>query len=92
MRAQLNKFGLIVVSIAMGFMLSMTYSAVADKSTDKDAKAQAQLPLDELRAFAEVFGKIKTDYVEPVDDKKLISEAIKGMVSGLDPAFGLSGC
>ncbi|BCM24093.1 S41 family peptidase [Methyloradius palustris] len=85
MRAQLNKFGLIVVSIAMGFMLSLTYSAIADKSTDKDAKSQPQLPLDELRTFAEVFGKIKTDYVEPVDDKKLITEAIKGMVSGLDP-------
>jgi carboxyl-terminal processing protease len=38
-----------------------------------------------LRAFTEVFGRIKNDYVEPVDDKKLISEAINGMLSGLDP-------
>lgn len=35
-----------------------------------------QFPLEDLRAFADIFGKIKSDYVEPVEDKKLISEAI----------------
>ena len=39
----------------------------------------------ELRSFAEVFGAIKSNYVEPVEDKKLISEAINGMLTGLDP-------
>jgi carboxyl-terminal processing protease len=34
-----------------------------------------------------VFGAIKTNYVEPVEDKKLITEAINGMLTGLDPAF-----
>lgn len=43
------------------------------------------LPLQELQQFAAVYGLIKSDYVEPVDDKKLISDAISGMVSGLDP-------
>ena len=43
------------------------------------------LPLEELQQLAAVFGMIKTDYVEPVDEKKLISDAISGMVSGLDP-------
>ena len=43
------------------------------------------LPVDELRAFAEVFGAIKANYVEPVEDKKLITEAISGMLTGLDP-------
>ena len=45
----------------------------------------APLPLEELQQLAAVFGMVKTDYVEPVDEKKLISEAISGMVSSLDP-------
>ncbi|MBK9345011.1 MAG: S41 family peptidase [Burkholderiales bacterium] len=43
------------------------------------------LPLEELQQLAAVFGMVKTDYVEPVDEKKLITEAIAGMVSSLDP-------
>jgi carboxyl-terminal processing protease len=45
----------------------------------------AELPLKELRIFAEVLGRIKTDYVEPVDDEALIESAIRGMLAGLDP-------
>jgi carboxyl-terminal processing protease len=48
-------------------------------------KAEEGLPLNELRIFAEVFGRIKEDYVEPVDDRKLLKSAIQGMLSGLDP-------
>jgi carboxyl-terminal processing protease len=48
-------------------------------------RALAPLPLEELQQLAAVFGMIKTDYVEPVDEKKLISEAISGMVASLDP-------
>ncbi len=43
------------------------------------------LPLKELRVFAEVFGRIKSAYVEPVDDRELLSSAIRGMLGGLDP-------
>lgn len=45
----------------------------------------APLPLEELQQLAAVFGMIKSNYVEPVDEKKLITEAISGMVSSLDP-------
>jgi len=79
MRTKFEKIGLITLGAILGVMLSLHYPAIADK------EAKTQLPLDELRAFAEVFGKIKSDYVEPVEDKKLINEAIKGMLSGLDP-------
>jgi carboxyl-terminal processing protease len=79
MRGKMQKFGLIAMGALLGVMLSLNYSAVADK------KADSTLPVEELRAFAEVFGKIKSDYVEPVEDKKLINEAINGMLSGLDP-------
>jgi len=74
-----KKIGLVGSGLVLGFMLSVTYSALAEKV------AAPQLPLEDLRAFAEVFGRIKTDYVEPVEDKKLISEAISGMLTGLDP-------
>ncbi|HSH54088.1 MAG TPA: S41 family peptidase [Methylotenera sp.] len=73
------KIGLVGVGLVLGLMLSLTYSAVAEKMVKQ------QLPIEDLRAFAEVFGKVKSDYVEPVEDKKLISEAISGMLTGLDP-------
>lgn len=44
-----------------------------------------KLPLEELRMFAEVFGRIKSAYVEPVSDEQLLEDAIRGMVAGLDP-------
>lgn len=62
-----------------GAVLTLNYSALANK------ESQAPLPVEELRAFTDVFARIKSDYVEPVDDKKLITEAINGMLSGLDP-------
>ena len=49
------------------------------------ANIKAPLPLDELRTFAEVMDRIKAAYVEPVDDKTLLENAIKGMLSNLDP-------
>lgn len=48
-------------------------------------EAAEPLPLEQLRAFADIFGRIKANYVEPVEDKKLLENAIRGMVSGLDP-------
>ncbi len=47
--------------------------------------AMAPLPLEELQQLAAVFGMVKSDYVEPVDEKKLINDAITGMVASLDP-------
>jgi carboxyl-terminal processing protease len=61
-------------------MLSLNFSAVAEKEG-----ARAPLPVEELRSFAEVFGAIKSNYVEPVEDKKLIAGAINGMLADLDP-------
>lgn len=46
---------------------------------------EGKLPLDELRTFADVFNQIKQSYVEEVDDKTLLENAIRGMLSGLDP-------
>lgn len=47
--------------------------------------AAESLPLDDLRKFTDIFGKIKNDYVEEIDDATLLKYAIRGMLSGLDP-------
>ena len=82
MRNKMQQFGLILVGAVAGVMLSLNFSAVANKDTKEVLRP---LPVEELRAFTEVFGRIKSDYVEPVEDKKLINEAISGMLTGLDP-------
>ncbi|HEX6828139.1 MAG TPA: S41 family peptidase [Burkholderiales bacterium] len=78
MRNRLQQLGLVLTGVVAGVLISLNFSAVADRDA-------APLPIDELRAFTEVYGRIKSDYVEPVEDKKLITEAINGMLTGLDP-------
>src|SRR5256714_12742506 len=79
MQTRLRNFGLIALGAVAGVLISLNFQAVADRAT------RTSLPIEELRAFTEVFGAIKTNYVEPVEDKKLITEAINGMLTGLDP-------
>ena len=54
-----------------------------DQSQEKNQ--DETLPLDEIRTFTEVFAKVKNDYVEPVNDRQLLENAIRGMLEGLDP-------
>jgi carboxyl-terminal processing protease len=68
-----------LAGLLAGAALTVNLSAVANKD------AEVPLPVEELRAFTDVFARIKSDYVEDVDDKKLITEAINGMLTGLDP-------
>ncbi|MCD8338791.1 MAG: S41 family peptidase [Burkholderiales bacterium] len=49
------------------------------------APSKHTLPLNEIRQFTDVYGAVKQFYVEPVEDKKLMKEAISGMLVGLDP-------
>ena len=79
MRTKLEKFTLILGGALIGILISINLPVFADKVKS------STLPIDELRTFAEVFGRIKADYVEPIEDKKLINEALNGMLSGLDP-------
>jgi len=77
----LNKQNITVLLLGLiaGTALSLGTGVMAQR--DKPAN----LPTDELRTFTEVFDRIKQNYVEKVDDKTLIENAIRGMVSGLDP-------
>ncbi|SDH58903.1 S41 family peptidase [Nitrosomonas sp. Nm132] len=77
-----KKLSLVLSGVAAGVLISLNFSAVADKALQAELPP---LPIEELRAFTQVFGRIKSDYVEPVEDKKLITEAINGMLVGLDP-------
>ncbi|MHB1372944.1 MAG: S41 family peptidase [Thauera sp.] len=77
--SKLKQFGLVMTGMVAGIMISLNFSANADRST------QVPLPVEELRAYADVFNAIKQGYVEPVEDKKLITDSISGMLSGLDP-------
>ena len=79
MRSKFEKVTLIFIGSLLGILISVNLPVFADKTKSSD------LPIEDLRTFAEVFGKIKTDYVEVVEDKKLLSEALTGMLSGLDP-------
>jgi len=78
MGVKIKVAGWLALGAVAGALATMQLQAIARNSV-------AQLPLEELQQLAAVFGMIKTDYVEPVDEKKLISDAIGGMVAGLDP-------
>jgi carboxyl-terminal processing protease len=78
MGAKLKIAGWVALGAVAGALATMQVQAVAQR-------ALAPLPLEELQQLAAVFGIIKSDYVENVDEKKLIGDAISGMVSGLDP-------
>ncbi|MBU1365324.1 MAG: S41 family peptidase [Gammaproteobacteria bacterium] len=72
-------FSMTVGAFVAGALISLNFPAMADKEVNPG------LPIDELRTFAEVYSAIKQGYVEPVEDKKMITNAISGMLSNLDP-------
>jgi len=76
---KLKQAGLLCAGLLGGILISLQFSAMAEK------ESRAMIPIEELRTFAEVFNAIKQGYVEPIDDKKLITHAISGMLSNLDP-------
>ena len=69
----------LVFGVFLGISASLTGNVLANK---EEAKG---LPLDQLRNFSDIFSRIKTDYVEDVEDDVLLEHAIRGMLSGLDP-------
>lgn len=72
----------LIPTLALGTVLGLTAGISVDVLAERDSPV---LPLKELQKFSEVYGRIKQDYVEKVDDKELINDAIRGMLTGLDP-------
>src|SRR5579884_524027 len=82
----------LVAGAAIGFSGAFATSVLAQHQQDSGQSparaggaAPASLPWEEAHLFAEVFDRIKRDYVDQVNDHKLVEDAIRGMVSGLDP-------
>lgn len=74
---RVGSFGWLVLGAVAGVLISLGISAAAQRGEP--------LPLKELQQFANVFAAIKGSYVEPISDKALIGDAIKGMFTDLDP-------
>ncbi len=79
------------VGVILGMLLSIGGTVIAERNKPVQlakvvaSESSVTIPYEELRTFTDIFGRIKRDYVEPVSDKKLLEDAIKGMLSGLDP-------
>ncbi len=78
MGQKLKTTGWVALGVMAGALTTVSLQTVARGTL-------APLPLEELQQLAAVFGMVKSNYVEAVDDKKLITDAIVGMVSSLDP-------
>lgn len=72
---------ILLLGVFIGAGITLERAVLAER----DNSGSGALPLEELRTFTEVYSKIKSDYVEDVDDKKLLEDAITGMLAGLDP-------
>jgi carboxyl-terminal processing protease len=66
-------------------MLGVVVGVGGNALAERKAGESNTIPFDELKTFSEVYGRIRQDYVEPVTDTKLLEDAIRGMLAGLDP-------
>lgn len=73
------------LGIMLGVFIGACGSVFAGLEKEEAVTDADALPFEDLRTFTEIFGRIKRDYVEPVSDKKLLEDAVRGMLSGLDP-------
>ena len=82
MKDSKRNFLILFVGVVLGVSIAIGHGVWADRTA---SSSDTTVPLDELRDFTNVFAKIKSDYVEKVDDKTLLEYAISGMLSNLDP-------
>ena len=80
MSVKKQNYLLLVTGLVLGVLVSIGHGVLAEREATR-----ATLPVEELRTFSDVFGRIKNDYVESVEDKELLENAIRGMLTGLDP-------
>ncbi|MDH5191555.1 MAG: S41 family peptidase [Gammaproteobacteria bacterium] len=81
MNSKWRSLTVLITGMVLGLVLALGQGVWAERETLNGLP----LPLDELKAFTQVFSKIKSDYVEQVDDRQLLKDAIRGMLNGLDP-------
>ena len=73
------------LALALSFLAGISLTTVYAVRAEKSVTPESQLPLDELRTFTSVLDAVKQDYVESIEDKALLENAIRGMLSNLDP-------
>lgn len=81
---QKKSIWVLILGMFLGVFISVCGNVLAERDNNI-ADSEEILPFEDLRAFTEIFGRIKRDYVEPVTDKELLEHAIRGMLIGLDP-------
>src|SRR5580658_10219126 len=81
-----RSFAILGVGIILGFSAALAGNVLADRASDEaPPPAPPALPWEEARLFAEVYERIKREYVDEVDDHELMEKAVRGMVAALDP-------
>lgn len=81
----MRKTSALGVAAVFGFSVAIAINAVADKDDAANTATNSSIPLNELRTFTDVLTRVKADYVDPVSDKTLMDNAIRGMIDRLDP-------
>ena len=86
-QAKMKRLPKLLISIFIFFLFSSNniYAQQEEPVENEENKSENEIPFDEIRIFAEVFDKVKNDYVETVNDRDLIESAIRGLLEGLDP-------
>jgi carboxyl-terminal processing protease len=74
-----------LAAVAAGAILGASLTLTHVVFADKDKPADNAIPVKDLQTFVEILNRVKSDYVDPVDDKTLLENALRGMISGLDP-------
>src|SRR5256886_8929611 len=82
----------LIAGAVLGFGGALTGGVLADRPGEASLSAHparpvagTALPWQEASLFAEVYERIKRDYVDDVDDHGLMEKALRGMVAALDP-------
>ncbi len=81
----MKRFNRHSLAIALLIFAGSSFATESSEAPADEEKLQPRLPLNELRVFAEVFNRVSEAYVEEIDDRTLLENAIKGMLSQLDP-------
>lgn len=89
-KATKKKISLLAVLLALGLSVEHSFAATPDKSisatnAQTNATDNAPLPIDAMRRFVDVYEKVRMNYVEPVSDDVLFDNALRGLLSNLDP-------
>lgn len=81
----MNNFTRNTLILSTGLLVGMMLAIGIGVRAERDNSAAQSIPVEDIRSLSEVFGKIKDNYVEEVGDKELLENAIRGMLTGLDP-------